>query len=319
MTLERDLGKGVGMRLSYDGSHGSDLNVQENLNQVPANTIGFAAAKSSAPYPVFAKIGIESQGGRSNYGAFTASASKRAANLQFQGSYTFTRNLSNAQSYNPTAFASEAGGLVTDPHNLNLDYGNVAFSRRNRFLATFLYQFPLGKKGRFLKNANAFVDHLVGGWELAGVLLFQSGPFMQVTVPGADPSGTNFANLIGNGRADIVAGVPLYPATQTWSNWINKAAFAVPQNNIGRFGDAPVGDLIGPGTQSVSMSLMKAITISERVRFQVGAQVGNLFNHSNYAPPNTTFNTAAFGTLSGLQAAEGAGPRQIQLTARLSF
>ena len=67
------------------------------------------------------------------------------------------------------------------------------------------------------------------------------------------------------------------------------------------------------------MSLMKAVAITEQVRFQLGAQMSNLFNHPNYAPPNTTFNTAAFGTLSNLQSAEGAGPRQVQLTARINF
>jgi hypothetical protein len=319
LTFERDLGLGVGLRLSYDGSHGSELNVQENLNQLPANTEGYNAAKGFSPYPIFSKIGVESQGGWSNYDAMTVTATKRGPNLQFQTSYTFTRNLSNAQSYNPTSFATEAGGLVSDRFNLGLDYGNVSFSRRHRVLSTFLYKLPFGKNGIFPKTASGLVDRLVGGWELAGVLLFQSGPFMQVVVPGADPSGTGFPNLIGNGRADSVSGVPLYPATQTWSRWINPAAFAVPQNNIGRFGNAPIGNLIGPGTQAVSMSLMKAVAITEQVRFQVGAQVGNLFNHPNYAPPNTTFNTAAFGTLSSLQSAEGAGPRQLQLTARINF
>jgi hypothetical protein len=209
--------------------------------------------------------------------------------------------------------------LVSDRFNLGLDYGNVSFSRRHRVLSTFLYKLPLGRNGLILNTKSGLVDRVIGGWELAGVLLFQSGPFMQVVVPGADPSGTGFANLIGNGRADIVSGVPLYPAQQTWSSWINPAAFAVPQNNIGRFGNAPVGNLVGPETQAVSMSLMKSVNITEAVRVQVGAQVGNLFNHPNYAPPNTTFNTAAFGALSGLQSAEGAGPRQIQLTARINF
>jgi hypothetical protein len=74
-----------------------------------------------------------------------------------------------------------------------------------------------------------------------------------------------------------------------------------------------------PGTQSVSLSLMKTVPIKEGVRFQIGAQAANLFNHPNYAPPNTTLNTAAFGTISSLQSAEGAGPRVIQATARLSF
>jgi hypothetical protein len=321
LTFERDLGMGVGVRLSYDGSHGTDLNVQENLNQLPANTIGFNAAKNFAPYPVFAKIGIESQGGWSNYNAMTASMNKRSSSFQFQGSYTFTRNLSNAQSWNPTSYATEAGGLVTDRFNLGLDYGNVSFSRRHRFLSTFLYQLPFGRKGLFLKSANGVVDRFVGGWELAGVLTFQSGPFMQVIVPGADPSGTGFQNLIGSGygRADMVSGVSLYPSTQTWKNWVNAAAFAVPANNIGRFGNAPVGNLIGPGTEAVSLSLMKAVAIRESLQVRIGAQVGNLFNHPNYAPPNVTLTTAAFGTLSSLQSAEGAGPRQIQLTGRITF
>jgi hypothetical protein len=215
--------------------------------------------------------------------------------------------------------ATEAGGTVQDRFNLGLDYGNVAFSRRERFLSTFLYQLPFGKGGMFLKSASGLVDRLVNGWELGGVLLFQSGPFMAVTVPGADPSGTGFPLLVGNGRADVVSGANFYPASQTWNNWLNKAAFAVPANNIGRFGDSAIGNVVGPGTQSVSMSLMKAVQIKESARFQIGLQVANLFNHPNYATPNTTFNTAAFGTLSNLQSAEGAGPRQMQLTVRINF
>jgi hypothetical protein len=48
---------------------------------------------------------------------------------------------------------------------------------------------------------------------------------MTVVAPGADPMGTNFANLEGAGRADIITGVPLYPENQGINGWINKAAF----------------------------------------------------------------------------------------------
>jgi hypothetical protein len=49
-------------------------------------------------------------------------------------------------------------------------------------------------------------------------------------------------------------------------------------------------------------------------------QVANLFNHPNFAPPATlTVGVAGFGALTALQSAEGAGPRQIQLTARITF
>jgi hypothetical protein len=67
------------------------------------------------------------------------------------------------------------------------------------------------------------------------------------------------------------------------------------------------------------MSLLKSVRIKESTQFQIGAQAANLFNHVNYAPPNTTLNTAPFGTISNVQSAEGAGPRQIQITARITF
>jgi hypothetical protein len=201
---------------------------------------------------------------------------------------------------------------VTDLRQPELDYGNVAYSRRHRSLTTFLYQLPSGNKASLLGT-------VLGGWEVGGVLLLQSGPFLTVTVSGADPSGTGFPLLIGNGRADLVPGVSLYADEQTAQQWLNPAAFATPGSNIGRYPTSPVANVVGPGTQVLSLSLTKSVRLNGSTRLQVGAQAANVLNHVNYAPPNTTFGTAAFGTISNVQSAEGAGPRQVQLTARLSF
>jgi len=318
ITLERDLGHNIGMRLSYDGNHGSNMGVQVNLGQLPPNTIGFANATSLLKYPLFGEVESEVGGGIQNYEAMTATVNKRlSGGLQFLASYTFTRNLTDAQGFNPTTFASEAGGNATSVSNFLLDYGNVAFTRRNRFLGTWLYQLPFGK-GKMM-DLGAVGNAIAGGWELAGVALFQTGPFLTVTVPGADPAGVGFPQIEGNGRADIVSGVPLYASVQNISHWLNPAAFAVPPNNIGRFPTSPVGVAQGPGTQSISMSLLKTVAIKERYKMQLGAQAANLFNHANYATPNTTFSTGAFNTISALQSAEGAGPRTIQGTFRVSF
>ena len=46
--------------------------------------------------------------------------------------------------------------------------------------------------------------------------------------------------------------------------------------------------IVGPGTQAVSLSLIKRFTIKERFRAEVGMQVANAFNHANYAPPNSS-------------------------------
>ena len=138
LTIERDLGFNTGLRVSYDGNHGSNMGVQVNLGQLPPNTLGFAAATPLLKYPLFGEVESEVGGGIQNYDALTVSLNKRfSGGLQFLATYTFARNLTDAQGFNPTAFASEAGGNASSVSDFMLDYGNVAFTRRNRFLGHF--------------------------------------------------------------------------------------------------------------------------------------------------------------------------------------
>jgi Carboxypeptidase regulatory-like domain/TonB dependent receptor len=314
LTVERDLGYQTGLRVSYDGSHGRNLGLTDNPNQVAGNTVGYAVASKTAPFPLFNQIIEERNGGVSNYNALTVAVNKRMSHgLQFQVSYNYAKNLSNIGGYSPTSFAGSGGGTISDRFNTLLDYGNVAYTRRNRFQTTFLYESPFGR------TSHKVVNLLAGGWELAGVLMFQDGPFLTVLANGADPSGTNFVNLNGNGRADIISGASIIPATQSIAQWINPAAFAIPANNIGRYGSSPVGSVIGPGTQAVSLSLFRSFKVTERAQIRIGMAVANAFNHPNYGTPGLTLGTAAFGTISTLQSAEGAGPRSLQLSGRITF
>jgi hypothetical protein len=141
-TVEQDLGKGIGLRLSYDGNHSSDLGVIENLDQVPPNTIGFAAASALAPFPLFEEVLFRNSNGVLNYNAFTASVHKRfSAGLQFQASYILAKNLADNAGYDPVgATFEQPGGVLSNPADPSLDYGNVSFTARQRFLATFLYE-----------------------------------------------------------------------------------------------------------------------------------------------------------------------------------
>ena len=324
LTVERDLGAGFGLRLSYDGNHSSDLGSGMNINQPAPNTTGFAnLTRADFAFPLWQEIFYNTNYGYGNYNATTVAVQKRMSNgLQMQSSYIYARNLSNLGG-NPASpaggYAGEYGGTISDPYAPGIDYGNVNYTRRNRFLTTFLYDFPFGRGKRLLNSANGFVDRVVSGWELAGVLLFQSGPFMTVSTLN-DPCGCGFNAFNSNGgRADTVSGVSPYTG-QSLAQWINPAAFSAPANAIGRFGDASAGDVVGPGTSAISMSLLKSIPVTESVRIQIGAQVSNLFNHANFATPQSlTVGVAAFGQITALQSAEGAGPRQIQLTGRITF
>ena len=53
----------------------------------------------------------------------------------------------------PTSFAAENGATTADLFRGDADYGNVAFTRRHRFINTFLYELPIGRNRRFLTTS----------------------------------------------------------------------------------------------------------------------------------------------------------------------
>ncbi|MGD0939829.1 MAG: TonB-dependent receptor [Terracidiphilus sp.] len=325
LTVERDLGRGIGVRASYTGSHGQNLEAMEDLNQVPANTVGYAQASISRPFPSWAVIQSVTNAAVSNYSGGTVELSRRSGKgVTFDASYSFTRDLSNDGGATPTAFAVAGGSFLTDRFHPMLDYGNVIYDRRHRFLANYLYDLPFGHGQRWLANG-ALNNIVAGGWQLAGVTIVQSGPFLTPFEQTVDPANTNILTTVGMTRPDQVAHVSPYMAHPTTSQWLNPAAFSYLnlQNangiGIGRFGNAPVGGVVGPGTVNFSLSLMKIISLAEQSKLQFGVEAANLFNHRNYEPPNMQVDSSGFGSITALQTAEGAGPRSLELSGRITF
>ena len=326
LTLEQDLGHDVGFRLSYIGSHGSNLETFVDLNQVQPNTIGWANEfPIDAPFQSWGYIQSIVNGARSNYNSMSAAVNKRFVNgLQFQASYMWTRDLSDAQGYAPSAITTEMNSTSSDRFNLGLDYGNSIFDRRNRFLATYLYELPFGKGKPLLPRGGA-LNTVVGGWQLGGVIVLQTGAFLTPYQTTTDPGGTNLLSNAGSTRADIVSGMPVYVHRQVSGAgdpvFLNVNAFTDPPNNSASFGNAGVGNVFGPGTQSFSISLIKSTNLWEGAKLQFGAEAANAFNHRNYETPdmNVDDGPTGFGIITGLQTAEGAGPRNIEITARVSF
>lgn len=322
LTFERNLGHDIGVRLTYTGNHGSHLDSQNDLNQVAPNTVGYSAIAASRPYPLWGVLDCVCNYAESNYNAFTADVHKSFTHgLQFDSSYTFTRDLSDASGASPSSLPGVGGAMATSRFHPGLDYGNLSFDRRHRFLTTFLYELPLGHGKMLLGSSRGALNAIVGNWQLGGVLLFQSGPFMTPYESSTDPAGTGVETLMGATRPDFNPSISPYASGYSGGVplFLNAAAFPIPGNNIGRFGNSPVGVVTGPGTQSVSLSLIKSLQLAERMQLQVGAQAANVFNHQNWDVPNMQVDAGGFGTISGLQTAEGAGPRMLMLTARVTF
>jgi len=329
LTVEQNLGQSIGLRLSYSGSHGRNLDAMEDINQVRANTAGYSNVSSSRPFPQWSVIQSVENADLSNYQSGTVELSRRSGrSVTFDASYTLTRDLSNAGGIAPSAFAIAGGVYMTDRFNPGLDYGNVAYDRRHRFLATYMYNLPFGSGQRWFTH-RGLTQAVAGSWQLAGVTVLQSGPFLTPYEQSVDPANTNILTTVGMTRTDQLRDVSPYAAHRTTTQWFNPNAFpyenlavnygASNQVGIGRFGNAPVGGVVGPGTVNFSLSLMKNFAFSERTGFRFSVETANLFNHRNYEPPNMQADAAGFGSITALQTAEGAGPRSLELAGRFSF
>ncbi len=317
MTFEQELGWDTSIRLTYNGQHAVKLSVGPDLNQIPTNTTGFATANLARPYPNWNIIFTRDNGGTANYHGLTAEVNRRfSKGLQFTSSWAWSKNLSDAEGSAPTSFGAENGPRLLDRFNRHADYGNVAFTRRHRALTTFIWEVPVGKGRSYLGDIHRAVDAVLGGWQMSGIVLFQTGVYLTPTFAGTDPSGTGAARRASQ-RPDVVSN-PI-PAQQTSAAWFTRAAFATPANNIGRYGLSSVGSLLGPGTKNFSMGLAKKFRFTEKTGLQFQADFSNVFNHLNLGNPNTNTSVAAFGTITGTQTAEGTGPRVIQMGLRLFF
>lgn len=325
LTVEQDFGHNIGMRLSYSGSHGSNLETMVDLNQVQPNTVGYNTAQNSRPYPDWSIVQSVSNLAESNYHSGTVEVSRHSGSgLTFDASYMWTRDLSNAGGATPNAFAIAGGTYLTTRFHPGLDYGNVIYDRRHRFLTTWLYDLPFGR-GRHWLSTGGPLNVIVGDWQLAGVTVLQSGPFLTPYQQSVDPANTNILTTVGQARPDQLTGVPLYASPRTTTQWLNPAAFPylnlqdASGNGIGRFGNAPVGGVVGPGTANFSLSLQKSVAFVEKTRLQLSVEAANVFNHRNYEPPNMGVDSGSFGSISALQTAEGAGPRSLELAGRITF
>jgi hypothetical protein len=88
---------------------------------------------------------------------------------------------------------------------------------------------------------------------------------------------------------------------------------------IGRFGNAGVGILPGPGTFNLSMGMGKDFRITERARLRLEGTFTNLPNHPNLADPGTNISAVSFGVVTTARGGDSGGNRVGQASLRLEF
>ena len=190
---------------------------------------------------------------------------------------------------------------------LQCERGLSAFDTRHRFVASGLWDVPVGK-GKRVNISNRLADALVGGWQIGSILTLQSGFPITPNIGGSDRSGTG-----GGFDRPNATGISPYLDNPTPSQWFNLAAFALAP--AGTLGTAGRNSIIGPGIESWDFSMHKDFNIREDQRIEFRWEAFNAANHPVWGTPNTNAINSGFGTISGTRL----NMRQMQLALKYVF
>jgi hypothetical protein len=310
-------------------------NRQSALIGIPAN---FFVANPNAAFAV--QLDNNSM---SNYNSLQVELRRRfSQGLQFQADYTFSKSLTDA---------SGAVGSQSDISNFrtlrdpNLDQIRSSIDQTHRFVANALYELPFGKGKPFWGGANGFVDKLVGGWTIGSIVTWQGRPpfyftsgrstfnctpsrlttsngctingnSAQLLIPFKDfkkniglfrrPEGIYFIN------PDIL-NITLKSNGTFQSSTLKPGILGVPAP--GTLGNYPLNSVGGPNYFDVDFSVVKRVSVGERVKLELKTTLINALNHPNFIFANQNFDSTSFGLITS----QSGNQRIIHFTGTMNF
>jgi hypothetical protein len=255
----------------------------------------------------------------SSYNALEASLNKRFSHgISFLASYTYSKSIDDASSFNMTGSASKpvAGenDLAQNPFDLAAERGRSLFDSRHRFVLSYQWSLP------FWRQPHAWYQQILGNWQVNGIATLMSGtPFTvfdstDFSVQGSAPEISGFFS----NRPNLVAGQNPNSGPHTPDDWLNKNAFQQvihdPSSAVQQFGTAGRNIAQGPGYANWDFSAFKNIRMAESKEFQFRAEFFNILNHTNFRLPDSDISSPTFNHILAAQS-----PRLIQLALKFSF
>jgi hypothetical protein len=276
----------------------------------PAIQTSRSVAQSLRLYPQYGTVNTTDSGGdktgRSMYHAAVLKLSQRLTNgFLFQGSYTFSKLMTNADT-----FSGSTGSM--DAAQPELEYSIGRLDQPHVVKLNTVFELPFGPGRRWVREGAA--SHVIGGWRIAAVQSYSSGLPIGVTT-GAAPlpifNGSNRPNVTGaDWRAPFADGEEFNPLVD---RFLDRAAFSAP---VGTLGNAPRinGDVRRPWNMVENLSVAKTVPVTDGLRLDVRIEVFNVFNRVIWgAPVSTDFNNTNFGLINSTANT----PRQMQLGLKL--
>jgi len=327
LTLQREFGRNWVWEFGYVGTRGihlretrdaiqsvdaarNPLTVTDNTGHsytISTNTFANAIARTPTPglngysgYQIFANDAY------SVYHALQTTLSRRWAQSYFQAAYTFSKNI-DATSTGNTAFNT----AYNDQSNINASRGISDFNRPHRLSLSYAYDLPFSLHGSGLKHT------ALGGWQVSGVTIFQTGLPFSIYDSGAGTAflgqgstpllGASFApgaavssglasgslkNRLVNGYLNASAFLPApyyyYPTTPAGQCAVTGGPDPTGNTCVTAFGDVGRNVYHGPFQQNWDFSVLKHFKVGERNDIRFAADFFNLWNHTNFGVPTVT-------------------------------
>ena len=320
-NVQRQFGNNWSVEAGYLGSVSHHLAGFMNQNEgVPNGGIG--TATSRLPFQNFGYIQSVEDMGNAVYNSLALKITKR-----FSGGFSMTTAYTYARSIDDTSAIRIQGYDTLFPQNsycIRCERGLSSFDTRHRLVVAPLYELPVGK-GKLLNIDNRVANALVGGWQVGGILMLQSGIPQTITIGGLDQSRTNSTY----DRPDST-GIGTAIDNPTPNGWYNRGAFV--ENAVGRFGNTGRNTATAPGVYAINAEVHKNFVMpyNEHHQVQFRAEAFNLLNHPNFGGPQANILSGAqspgqpataphvgFGTINTL--ATGISMRQLQLGLKYTF
>ncbi|HKW34239.1 MAG TPA: carboxypeptidase-like regulatory domain-containing protein [Candidatus Acidoferrum sp.] len=274
-----------------------------------------------------------------------------SSGLYFVGNYTFSKTLGDFRSLS----SQTEGQVYRSIADRALDKSRAAFDVTHNVSGTVLYPLPIGKGQRLLRNANGFVNTLVGGWNLQGLTRWSTGSPFTIS-SGRFPNGgglgatnvaesavlrnmsmSQFQSELGvfktaNGVFFINPNSGLITITGAGSRPVlctpgqTTPCFDFP--GAGQFGNTPFNGWNGPNIFNQDLSVIKRTNVprlGEHFNFEIRLEAFNALNHPSFQTPaagNTSLLSTSFGQLTSIvDTVRGGGvtSRIVQWAIRVNF
>jgi hypothetical protein len=290
--VQREISPSVIWVIQYVGNLAWHQNIERNINTFPLSTPlaeREAQGDSGGKYPgdpvVAANANANALRTYEGYGGITQQENTTNGNyngfqtgLRVQNRWGLSAELDYTYSHEIDLTSYDLTG-VSNPFNVKYDKGSGALDRRNIVNANYVYKMP------FFNKSTGFVQAALGGWELAGTIIDESGTIISnqgpgLSIPydavGLDGGYTNRPNV--SGKVQYL---------RHFNEWFNVSQFSGPVPawlggpNQG-FGNAGRDSIVGPGRVNFTTSLYKSFAVTERAHFELRFESFNTFNHFEF-------------------------------------